>query len=90
MPNKGGKVIDSKKVEFVKNNYPQIHNVNPYVQPSFVSEVKERLIKEGFYQPTARHHYNDTSIINIILVAQGKKIFNRTISSRRKKYGRTK
>lgn len=75
-------MANTDKVEFVKQKYPDLHKVNPYVDFKFLDEVKSELIKHGYYCKGAKHLYNDTSITNIILRAQGKKIVNRRISSR--------
>lgn len=75
-------MVNNEKVDFVKKRYPNLKNVNPYFDYEFIKEVKEALTDHGFYVASSKHLYNDTSITNIILRAQGKKIANRRTASR--------
>ncbi len=66
-----------QKVEFVKQNYPDIKRINPYLDHQFKDDLKKKLLDVGLYTPASKHLYNETALINIILRAQGKKVFNR-------------
>lgn len=60
-----------KKLEFIKS-LPDIHKVNPYMSIRYLQDVKKMLCDAGFYKIQSGH-ICDSAIINLILVAQGKK-----------------
>jgi len=71
-----------KKVEFVKNTFPDLSKINPFTDYKAVETVKKSLIENKFYVVKSIHNCHETAIINIILAAQGKKVSNRTRASK--------
>ena len=74
-------MANDEKVEFVKQKYPDLNKINAHMDELFCDQVKKDLIAAGLYTRGAKHLY-DTAIRNIILRAQGKKVYNRRVSKR--------
>lgn len=60
-----------EKVAWLKKEYPNYHNINPYMDISLIDEIKIRLCKDGLLKSEWRY-VADSAIRNIILTAQGK------------------
>lgn len=66
------KTTNEEKIKYIKENYPNLMKINPYLDRSAVIEIKELLCDMGFYKNKA-YYVPDLSVINIILRAQGKR-----------------
>lgn len=77
---------DPAKVKFIQEHFPDYRFRNPYMDLRWIREVKQGLIHYGFY-----NKYDsmvcDTHIINLVVIAQGKKPYRRSIERREKKVG---
>lgn len=63
---------NEEKIKYIKEHYPNLSKINPYIDRTAVLEIKDLLCDMGFYKNKA-YYIPDLSIINIILKAQGKK-----------------
>lgn len=66
-----------EKVEYIRANVQNFQKINPFLDLSKISEIKERLVHAGFYKLNCLPTITDSCIINLLLKAQG-----RTNSSR--------
>lgn len=67
--------LEQQKVEYIKNHIPHYKKISPFLDLTSVNEVKMLLYDNGFYAHKKWQLIEDNSVINLILVAQGKKKF---------------
>lgn len=61
-----------EKVEFLKKNYPNINKINPYTDLGALTDIKFFLHENHFYKGWVSS-IPDSSILNLVLIAQGKR-----------------
>lgn len=66
------KEITEQKVKYIREKIPSYQTINPYVDRRGVDMVTAALVSGGLYRAKASSNH-DSSVINLILLAQGKK-----------------
>lgn len=67
--------LEEQKVNYIKTHIPNYKKISPFLDRISVNEVKRLLYDNGFYQFHRWQLISDTAVVNLILVAQGKKKF---------------
>ena len=72
------------KIKFLREQYPDIEKINFITSQAMFLEVKRKLVDAGFYRVRGINEVGDSSIFNLIKMAQNKVPF-RNVSSKRRK-----
>lgn len=67
-------LAETLKVEYIKNHVINYKKIQPFLDLASVEQIKRDLHDNGFYKAKLRD-VSDTAVINLILIAQGKKRF---------------
>lgn len=63
----------AEKIQIIKDAFPDLMQIDPYMHTSKVDEVKDYLFAVGAYK-SHKTQLPDSIIVNLILNAQGKKV----------------
>ena len=61
------------KVAFIIDNFPEVFQIDPFTNRSFINKIKYALYANGFYKKQSTTTWCDQAFINLTLMAQGKK-----------------
>lgn len=64
-------------IDYIKSHIANYQSIKPFEQPAEIIRVKEKLFEAGIYKQGSLNNICDSSIINLLLKAQGKSTINR-------------
>lgn len=74
-------MTEELRIEFIRTRIPNFMKINPYLDTFSVKEVRGQMRDSGLYR-TRVEQIEISSIINLILKAQGKRPYRQTAINR--------
>jgi len=68
------KEIRTKRINWLRENCPEVMDCNPYRDYALVKHIEAKLILHSGLFPARNRHIVDSTIVGMILEIQGKKI----------------